>query len=209
MDKFGLEGYVHLYRYPHPTVSNSWLYVGQGASRDTRHRSGKTPFGKRYLKEFSGVMLPLPVRWTEPAVNQSEANLAETVAMFKFHTWHGYSGGMNFVLPGSQDYRKMGNLQPREVRVKSGKRLGLENVKTGHLRMISRLGGLAVPPEVRSRLGKATNLKLTREQRSRGGRNVSREDRVAMYCKRWNINRGKPCTCGKHTGIVLSIDGKD
>lgn len=198
-----------MYRYPHPTVLNNWLYVGQGVSRDTRHRSGKTPFGKRYLKEFPGITLPLPVRWVEPAFNQAEANLAETVAMFKFHTWHGYLGGMNFVLPGSQDYRKMGNLQPREVRVKSGRRLGLENVKTGRLRAISRLGGLSVPLEVRSKLGKATSLKLTHEQRSRGGCNVSREDRVAMHCKRWNINRGKPCICGKHITMVLCNDGKE
>jgi hypothetical protein len=66
---------------------------------------GKSSFGRRFKRLFPDTPFPQPVRWEEPANNHLDANLAETVAMFKYHTWYGYPGGMNLTLPGSTDYR--------------------------------------------------------------------------------------------------------
>ena len=116
---------VHLYRYPHPTLPDVWLYVGQGPNRDKDHRSGKTSFGRRFKARFPGLELPQPVRWEMEVSNALEKNEEETIAMFQYHTWWGYEGGMNVTLPGSADYKNLGTIggrnQPREAKAKGGR----------------------------------------------------------------------------------------
>lgn len=199
---------IHLYRYPHPTIPDRWIYVGQGANRDKRHRSGQSSFGRRFIKAFPDTPLPTPTRWTEPATNHLEANNAETAAMFKYHTWHGYLGGMNLTLPGSKDYEKMGHIggsiggrraferrsgifgftlnQLSERGRKGGKLGGITqgriNAANSHMARIQYLGAF---------LG---NLAQPRQAKALGGRMAGRIN----CCLRWNINRGKPCVCGRH-----------
>jgi hypothetical protein len=114
----------HLYRYPHPYDSSKFIYCGQGSRRDSRHRSGKSSFGRRFKKQFPGVELPQPIREEIEVWDQFELNELETIWMFRFHTWRGYQGGMNVTLPGSDDYKSMGSLS------------GRMNVESGHLARI-------------------------------------------------------------------------
>ncbi len=144
---------VHLYRYPHPTLPDVWLYVGQGPNRDQKHRSGMSSFGRRFKKRFPNVELPQPVRWEMEVSNALEKNEEETIAMFQYHTWWGYEGGMNLTLPGSADYKNMGTIggpiggpigsreakakgsrnQPREAKVKGSRNQPREaKAKGGH-----------------------------------------------------------------------------
>lgn len=97
-----------MYRYTDPTDSSKTLYVGQGPKRDYDHRSDRTSFGRRFNKRFPGVDLPQPIRWTVEVTDQLELNELETIAMFQFHSWRGYEGGMNLMLPGSTDYKNLG-----------------------------------------------------------------------------------------------------
>lgn len=90
----------YLYRYPHPTQLNKFVYVGQGPNRDKAHRYGKTSFGRRFKALFPNISLPVPVKEIVDVENQSHLNDLETIWMFRFHTWHGYDGGMNLVVPG-------------------------------------------------------------------------------------------------------------
>ena len=115
--------------------------------------------------------------------------------------------------------------QLREVRVRNGQRLGRWAVESGHLARISRLGTLSQPHEAKVKGGRIGILKMTKEQRVRGGKMTvsrhfsrmvntlapyrhkfnrddsikgAREGGVIARCKRWNINRSKPCVCGRH-----------
>jgi hypothetical protein len=204
---------ISLYSYPHPFDPCKWLYVGQGVNRDSRHRSGKTSFGRRFKALFPDIRLPGPVRWAEPADNHLDANLAETVAMFRYHAWHGYPGGMNLTLPGSQDYTDMGHI--------GGK---VNSEKPGYFARIGHIGGL-----IGGHKGGITAIrKLSREAKVRGGKEAARiQPREAKVrgghaggsigghlggpigalitnCLRWNVHRGKPCICGKHKILTLS-----
>jgi hypothetical protein len=89
------------------------LYVGQGAKRDYKHRPRKSSFGRRFEKRFPGHELPQPIRWTVEIANQLELNELETIAMFQYHSWHGYEGGMNLCLPGASDYANISLLAVR------------------------------------------------------------------------------------------------
>ena len=100
-----------LYRYPHPCDPTKFLYCGQGPKRDAKHRSGKTPFGRRFKKMFPDVELPQPIREQVEVADQLELNELETIWMFRFHTWRGYPDGMNITLPGSIDYKVAGKLR--------------------------------------------------------------------------------------------------
>jgi len=91
-----------LYRYPHPAEPNKFLYVGQGAKRDREHRVGRSSFGRRFKRDFPGMELSQPIKEVIEVANQMELNELETIWMFRFHTWHGYEGGMNKVIPGGQ-----------------------------------------------------------------------------------------------------------
>ena len=262
---------VSLYRYPHPLLSGQWLYVGQGIKRDSRHRAGRSSFGLRFKRQFPGIPLPAPIRWEEPATDSIEANNAETVAMFRYHTWHGYPGGMNLTLPGSKDYEELARIggsvggriskehgtgifgltseqlsqagrtggligvrnMPYEAKVRGGKITGAANLKrmskearvrgchmggsiagpiwghksveSGHLARIARLGGLtAGPVQGRKNVESGLLARICAAGGRAGGRAVAkipgllaRRSRMGL-CSRWNINRGKPCTCGEH-----------
>jgi hypothetical protein len=65
----------------------------------------------------------------------------------------------------------------------SGPVLGRKNVESGHLAYISKKGG-----QVAGR--KAAKSGQLARTASKGG--------CISTCKRWNIDRGKPCICGKH-----------
>jgi len=209
---------VCLYRYPHPFIQDKWLYVGQGIDRDKRHRSGKSSFGRRFQTLFPNATLPQPVRWEETANNCLDANCAEILAMFKYHTWRGYPGGMNLTFPGSHDYKNIsrlgGIMQPREAKIKGGKSQSREariknwkkyadstplslQKRVSHIIAVKN-GTETARENVKS--GQASNLGKS----GLGGRTVAKIpghmavlNRIAM-CLRWNVHRGKPCTCGKH-----------
>lgn len=110
----------HLYVYPHPFEPGKYLYVGQGPKRDSQHRRGKSSFGRRFYKAFLGVQLPEPKRWTVEVKDGFELNEEETIAMFRYHTWRGYDGGMNVTFPGSDDYKNWARIA------------GQMNVESGH-----------------------------------------------------------------------------
>ncbi len=58
----------------------------------------------------------------------------------------------------------------------------------------------ALTPKQRSERSRRGAAAMTPEQRSeRAHRGGARGGRIGA-CKRWNINRGKSCTCGKHNG---------
>lgn len=100
----------YLYRYCHPSNPSKILYVGQGKTRDYRHRNGKSSFGRRFKKRFPASELPQPIHWTVEVQNQLELNEEETIAMFRFHSYHWWEGGMNLSLPGSLDYKILGKM---------------------------------------------------------------------------------------------------
>jgi hypothetical protein len=102
-----------LYRYPHPLDSTKFIYCGQGANRDRRHRSGTSAFGKRFQKRFPNIDLPEPIKEQVEVQDYKHLNWLETVWMFRYHTWRGYSDGMNVLFPGSQDYKNLGKLGGR------------------------------------------------------------------------------------------------
>lgn len=107
--------FATLYRYPHPHDSTKFIYCGQAIKperRDRQHRTGKTSFGRRFKKLFPDVELTQPIREVVEAQDQLELNWLETEWMFRYHTWHGYAGGMNLTL-GSLDYKNMGLLGGR------------------------------------------------------------------------------------------------
>src|ERR1700676_203809 len=151
----------HLYRYPHPFEPNKFIYVGQGANRDYAHRSGVTSFGRRFKREFPGVELPLPIREEVEVQSQVELNEEETIRIFWYHMWHGYSGGMNLTLPGIVDYIEQGKIggrisgrmnvenghmgrlsdfpRSKTARIKTGKILGDEAVRSGRISRLNKL----------------------------------------------------------------------
>jgi hypothetical protein len=296
----------HLYRYPHPCDQTKFIYCGQGAKRDAKHRYGRSSFGRRFKKLFPDVDLPQPIREQVEVSGQLELNELETIWMFRFHTWRGYPDGMNLTLPGSDDYKAMANLgaslggksQSREAKVIGGRIQGsiqgrknvesgqiqslgriygrievksglLERIRTpehqskaaaeagrkalesgqiqalgrkqglisgrkavesGHLSRIQSAGGCAggrkaVESGQIITLGRVQGRKnvesghltkiLTPEVRSRGGRTSGRKavesgqlasiqklGSVIGLCMRWNIRRGKPCTCRKHSVVA-------
>jgi hypothetical protein len=214
---------VHLYRYPHPFIRDKWLYVGQGPGRDKVHRAANSSFDRRFRKLFSDTPLPKPIRWTEPVVNHLEANETETMAMLKYHTWHGYPGGMNLTLSGSIDYgnagiiggnkalesgqiASLGRIQGRknvenghlalitrkENQSKGGKTQGQKNLESGHLAIIASQGG-----KVGGKVAGRKNVESGHLAAIRNEENQSKGAKICC-CLRWNIRRGRPCTCGKH-----------
>jgi hypothetical protein len=129
-----------LYRYPHPHDTNKFLYVGQERGRkrrDAAHRSGREGFGRRFKEAFPGVYLPKPVSEILEFKSQVELNELETIWMFKFHTWHGYEGGMNLTIPGSTDYTEMGKLGSAVIRrTGHASRLGKKYGKTNGRKLV-------------------------------------------------------------------------
>lgn len=145
----------HLYRYPHPTEPDKFLYVGQGNKRDKDHRSGRSSFGRRFKRNFPDVELPQPIREVVEIDNHLELLGLEIIHMFRYHTWYGYEGGMNLLLPGSMDYKQIGIMSGR-VNVASGriqalgrrtgKIQGRKRVESGffnseHQRRVGQIGG--------------------------------------------------------------------
>lgn len=115
-----------LYRYPHPHDPTRFIYVGQGPARDRVHRSGRSSFGRRFKEVFPGEILPQPIREQVEVFSQIELNEEETIHIFKFHTWKGYTDGMNLTFPGLQDYKEIGSYQSREAKVLANRSLPRE-----------------------------------------------------------------------------------
>jgi hypothetical protein len=201
---------IYLYRYPDPTNPNRWIYVGQTRNkrhRDSHHRKGSTSFGRRFKVKFAGHQLPKP-DYFEVFENPQNANFSEVVNIFKLHTWRGY-GGMNLELPGFQNYAEFTKLAGaiavqtgQLLRVASlggkigGKIAGKIAVETGQLKSVAHLGG-----KVSGSLtgDKAPWKKIT--GKLLGDRNAKSGLLIKALCQRWNINRGKICTCGDHKNV--------
>jgi hypothetical protein len=105
----------HLYRYPHPHDPTRFIYVGQGAKRDSDHRRGTEGFGRRFKKRFPNIELSQPVREIVEVKDRLELNELETIWMFQYHTWRGYEDGMNLTFPGGTDYMNLGMLGTASV----------------------------------------------------------------------------------------------
>jgi hypothetical protein len=215
----------HLYRYPHPHDATKFIYSGQGSKRDGDHRSGRSSFGRRFKREFPGTELPQPIRETVEVKDQLELNELETISMFRYHTWYGYDGGMNLTLPGSSDYKSLGVVGNREGKRKSGLRAfktgqlasaGLqtrfspgrqmsEQEKERVTRLILSAGektrfklGVKHSEEMREKRSKALkSVVYSVERKANLVRTAYKGGRITN-CLRWNIRRGKACTCGKH-----------
>ena len=209
---------VYLYRYPHPFIQDKWLYVGQGVDRDKRHRSGKSSFGRRFRTRFPNTALPQPIRWEEAVNDYLDANCAEILAMFKYHTWRGYPNGMNLTLPGSHDYKNIskfgGIMQPREAQIKGGQSQSRE-MRIKNWKKYTDSTPLSLQKRVSHTTAVKNGIETARKNTKSGqvsnlgksglgGRTVAKIaghmaflNRIAM-CLRWNIRRGKPCTCEKH-----------
>lgn len=198
-----------LYRYPHPHDSTKFIYVGQGPNRDSRHRLGNKGFGLRFKKRFPDTELPQPIKEQIEISNQIELNEEETIWMFRYHTWRGYLGGMNISLPGSQDYKIMAGLISHDARVRGGRTAGRRCAESGKLEQIRNL------PQTKK--GQSKNCRTiglmmaaVPGHLAKIGRLGSRENKVLagklggsvsgsiVCCLRWNIRRGKSCTCGQH-----------
>lgn len=95
------------YRYAHPELLDTWLYVGQGPERHGVHKRGKSAFGFRYQQLFSDVELAAPVEWCKNLVSQHEADEEEAISMFQFQTWATFPWGMNLQLPGRVNFDKV------------------------------------------------------------------------------------------------------
>src|ERR1700684_4172099 len=99
-----------LYRYPHPYDSTKFIYVGQGARRDKKHRAPFSSFGKRFKKKFPEIELPQPILEKIEVRDQIQLNEEETIWMFRYHTWVGYPDGMNITFPNTCDYKNLGRI---------------------------------------------------------------------------------------------------
>lgn len=147
----------HLYRYSHPHDPSRFIYVGQGSKRDSRHRLGRTSFGKRFKRSFPNEELPQPVKEIVEVRDQLELNELETIYMFRYHTWRGY-GGMNITLPGSDDYKNMGLLG------------GQISKESGQIQAFAKSGvGGRIAGRIRVESGGLASIS-TYENRAKGGR---------------------------------------
>jgi hypothetical protein len=198
-----------LYRYPHPHDSTRFIYVGQGFTRDTDHRSSKSSFGRRFRNRFPDVKLPQPIKERVTVINQSDLNEEETIWMFHYHTWRGYDGGMNLQLPGSSDYKRLGRLAVEsgqvkrmvtpESRAKGGRIQGRRAFESGQLASITTTetcskGGL-VQGKRNAESGHMARISVL----ARTPEHQAYASRIGN-CLQWCIRRGKPCRCGKHLG---------
>lgn len=214
-----------LYRYPHPHDPTRFVYVGQGAKRDKDHRRGHKEFGKRFKKRFPDTELPQPIREEVEVKDHLELNELETIWMFRYHTWRGYDDGMNYIFPGSADYKLLGKLggsiggkksaerghmarmtnlpQTKAAQSAVGKIFGhvqgLKNVENGHF---ARIKELPQTKKAMSANGRAQGRKnvisghLLMIGRAQGPKNAPNALRTC--CLRWSVRRGKPCICGWH-----------
>jgi hypothetical protein len=202
-----------LYRYQHPNDPTKFIYVGQGPKRDKEHRSGKSSFGRRFKKLFPDDILPEPIKEQIEVYSTSELNEEETIWMFRYHTWWGYPDGMNLGLPGSSDYKNIGKIAG-QMAVESGqvqslgKKQGRKNVENGHLASIRTPENISKGTRRRNEIygNPSTPESCARAGRIGGRKHVESGHIQALgkiqgyiiCCLRWNIRRGKPCTCGKH-----------
>jgi hypothetical protein len=270
--------FATLYRYPHPYDATKFIYCGQAVKperRDRQHRSGKSPFGRRFQRAFPGVELPQPVKEVVEVQGHLELNELETIWMFQYHTWRGY-GGMNLMFPGSDDYKNMGTIggpiggrknvesgqfarmrelpQSKEAQRRRGRQTvesgqlaqmrelpqtkeaqrrvgrtqgpiqGRKNAENGHLVRIGSIGGRTTKKNGAGFFAPGMAAKGARSQprtaKVAGGKAAGRwavesghlarirelphvkeaykRNSPIASCARWNIRRGKPCTCGTH-----------
>jgi hypothetical protein len=140
---------------------------------------------------FPDTELPQPLREQIDLENQFELNELETIWMFRYHTWGGYAGGMNLTIPGSADYKNLGSLQPREVRVASGRKMPHLHLKNSeHQAKAGRVGG---------RIAGRIAVESGQLARVRSGfiERAAEHGRIGS-CFYWNIRRNKSCVCGNH-----------
>jgi hypothetical protein len=154
-----------------------------------------------------------------------ELNELETIWMFRYHTWRGYEGGMNFIVPGSADYKNLGKL--------GGAIGGQTNAKNGHMAYMT---SLPQTKAAQSAVGKVSGRIQGRKNAENGhfdrikelpqskeamlicGRTQGRKNALSGHlvrigteqgrkngpngirtcCLRWNVRRGNPCICGWH-----------
>ena len=131
---------IDYYIYPHPTLPDIWLYAGQGAKRDKAHRKGEKGFGRRFKRDFPGVELPQPIRFSSKVQDYIHANAFEHGLMFEFGTWghqrdneDAYRWGYNLTIPGSVDYKNTGHL--------GGVVRGRAAVESGQIQALGRVIG--------------------------------------------------------------------
>lgn len=161
----------HLYVYPHPFELDCFIYVGQGPKRDGEHRNGTSSFGRRFYKRFPGIELPQPKRWTVEVQDKFELNELETIAMFQYHTWRGYEGGMNLSVPGSKDYQNMGRI--------GGRIAGRKNIESGHLARLRTPEHQARAGRIGGRIGGRKNVETGHLASIRGMGGQSAKERKA------------------------------
>jgi hypothetical protein len=178
-----------LYRYPHPDDPTRFIYVGQTQHidrpeiRDGQHRLGHSTFGRRFKKKFPKTELPQPIREQAEVSDLTELNEMEIIWMFRYHTWRGYLGGMNIVLPGAQDYKAAAILG------------GQANVDSGHIQALGRTQVV----KIRGLGGKVSGKNVGRRNVESGQMaSIQREGSRVGTCVQYDIGRGKPCTCGRH-----------
>jgi hypothetical protein len=203
-----------LYRYPHPHDPTRFIYVGQGPNRDKRHRLGNKGFGHRFKNKYPNDVLPEPIKEQIKVSCQLELNEEEIIWMFRFHTWRGYPDGQNLTLPGSQDYKKFRLFVPHEALVRGGQTQGRRMAESGKLQQIGNLPQtkkgqskncrtiglmMASVPGHLARIGRLGS----REDKARAGRLGGSISGYIVCCLRWNIRRGKSCTCGTHKTVTI------
>lgn len=210
-----MKGYI--YRYTHPQDPTRFIYVGQGKRRHAAHRAGRSSFGRRFKVLFPGIQLLPPVVEEVEVNDRFRLNELETIAMFRFHSWRGYAGGMNLTIPGSADYLRLGRIavetgsleriKTKESMRKGGHSAGLLHVASGHLARISSKGGSSpagfahksIIGKHNARTGLLDRIRLPKEmlrELLEGCRTPEHQRRanVAANHKRWHTNRNSAST---------------
>jgi hypothetical protein len=218
----------YLYRYAHPYKPTKFIYVGQTKhlfKRDSKHRSGKCSFGRRFKNRFPGVELPQPIVQKVEVKDWQELNELETIWMFQYHTWRGYLDGMNLTLPGSQDYKNAAHLGgvvtaasgqlARNATYKSqsdgGRIQGQRNVESGHLEAMRasvslesrRAWGLktaSIPGHMRE-----MNHKQSIKSKSKGGKITGRKNAESGHLTRISNLPQTKIAQSKNMRIVLCL----
>jgi hypothetical protein len=197
-----------LYRYPHPLDATKFIYCGQGPKRDKAHHLGRTSYGRRFKKNFPDTELPQPIREEIEVVDGVHLNHLETAWMLLYQTLRSIHDGMNLTLPGSHDYEIMGNIGGPIGGSISGPGNGRKNVESGHLarictKEVQSKGGrtqgrnAAAIPGHMAKAGRISGLKSVESGHLASIQ--TKENQSKGRCKRWNVDRDKPCTCGRHT----------
>ena len=199
----------HLYRYPHPLDASKFIYCGQGAKRDTDHRSGKSSFGRRFAKTFPSIALPQPIRETVEVVDQAHLNALETAWMVVYNTWHKHSTEAMNLLFCSTGYKRLIDFVSPETRRRNGLKVGRAAVESGQL--MSMRSQLTKEQKQKASSAAARKCKerqigifaLTKELQSEFGRRAGQknvESGWAATLGKQNVESGQIAALGR-TGV--------